>query len=643
MFSKLESVKCMLSYICFRYHYQYLTIADCYIYNYHNFLFFKYFIHYVLILLNSFVSLLNLTKLTLNRISLPCIRINYHPVLNSLKLLKIKYFLLFLSFLTVLTNINNVNALSSVSVGKVRGSLPYITFDGGQTKVTKLSSLLIMRTPDGRTFVPENDVTIIFPNSIIDSSNPRNPIEVPDGTRWQDIGTFVPLGSGQAYDSAISINDLLWSRSLWYDVDGDNNYYGTGYMALKWQDSSGADISNFVKTHQDWQLDPCDSPYRLTITVTNSDFSTQYGIPREVKGNVGSSHTYYLRPKITTPYVCYARPPDVSNDSTSGSGLPDLNGSAWVAGKGFKPQDIYYPPKNFPTIGGKNLSFDLIIAGLTAQQVLEGYGDGIIYGVNFEDNNPPKDGRENLNTKSDDNKVDFSVRTFNLMAKLSIAPNQDINTGNKLRITIWANSGIVIVPVITRGSAFYIDYKATNTRLYSFKIKKWFVVADRTCEEFYTPVDVNAPMTHTYFHDPAISDLTNANGFTWNGGIPGRNINNYRREITSYSSYVFENHRKGWKPREYWGVNLINGGLFSEWGNITEATHPNSDFGQGGNYFTNNEYEKTPKRDNKGKIVKDKKGNIIYEYKYYTVASYDGRISQSSEAKHICMFFGASY
>lgn len=159
----------MLSYICFRYHYQYLTIADCYIYNYHNFLFFKYFIHYIFILLNSFVSLLNLTKLTLNRISLPYIRINYNPALNSLKLLKIKYFLLFLSFLTVLTNINNVNALSSVSVGKVRGSLPYITFDGGQTKETKLTSLLTMRLADGRVYVPENGITMIYPNAIVDT------------------------------------------------------------------------------------------------------------------------------------------------------------------------------------------------------------------------------------------------------------------------------------------------------------------------------------------------------------------------------------------------------------------------------------------------------------------------------------------
>ncbi|OCG21564.1 hypothetical protein A9G11_08255 [Gilliamella sp. wkB108] len=540
-------------------------------------------------------------------------------------------------------SINKVNALTAITAREVIGSLPYITFDEGQTKVTKLSSLLVMRNPDGRTFIPENDVTILFPNSIVDSSNPRNPIEVPAGTRWQDIGTFVPLSSGNDYNSMIDLNSVLGYN--WQDPDGDNNFKATGTISLFWQDSSGADISNFVKMHQDWQLDPCDSPYRLTIAVTNSDFSTQYGIPREVKGNVGSSHTYYLRPKITTPYVCYARPPDVSNDSTSGSGLPDLNGSAWVAGKGFKPQDIYYPPKNFPTIGGEGLFFDLIIAGLTAQQVLEGYDNGILSGVNFEDNNPPKDGRENLNTRTvGDDGLIHTVGTSNLMAKLSIAPNQDINTGNKLRITISSNTGVVTLPIITRGSAFYIDYKATNTRLYSFKIKKWFFVADRICEDLYKkPLYIYAPMTYTYYHEPAISDLTNANGFTWNGGIPGRNINNYRREITSYSSYVFENHRNPWRPREYWGVNLINGGLFSEWGNITEATRPNSGFGQGGNYLTNNEYEKTPKRDNKGKIVKDKKGNIIYEYKYYTVASYDGRISKSSEAKHICMFFGATY
>lgn len=632
----------MLSYIRFIYHYLYRAIADCYVYNYHNLLFFKYFIRYFIVLLNFFISLINLPKLALNIISYSCIRINYNLELNCLKLLKIKYLLLFLFFLT---NINNANALSSVSVGKVKGSLPYITFDGGKTKVTKLSSLLVMGNPDGRFFIPEEDQAMLYPNSIIDSSNAREPIEVPVSTSWKDIVTLVPLDSGKGSNSAIDLKSLLVSKLYWRDKDGDGNFDATGSLTLTWQDSSGKDISKMIKEHPDEKLDPCDSPYRLTIAVTNSDFSTQYGIPREVKGNVGSSHTYYLRPKITTPYVCYARPPDVSNDSTSGSGLPDLNGSAWVAGKGFKPQDIYYPPKNFPTIGGEGLFFDLIIAGLTAQQVLEGYDNGILSGVNFEDNNPPKDGRENLNTRTvGDDGLIHTVGTSNLMAKLSIAPNQDINTGNKLRITISSNTGVVTLPIITRGSAFYIDYKATNTRLYSFKIKKWFFVADRICEDLYKkPLYIYAPMTYTYYHEPAISDLTNANGFTWNGGIPGRNINNYRREITSYSSYVFENHRNPWRPREYWGVNLINGGLFSEWGNITEATRPNSGFGQGGNYLTNNEYEKTPKRDNKGKIVKDKKGNIIYEYKYYTVASYDGRISKSSEAKHICMFFGATY
>lgn len=633
----------MLSYICFRYHYQYRTIADCYIYDYHNFLFFKYFIHYVLILLNSFVALLNLTKLTLNRISLPYIRINYNPALNSLKLLKIKYFLLFLSFLTVLTNINNVNALSSVSVGKVRGSLPYITFDGGQTKETKLTSLLTIRLADGRVYVPENGITMIYPNAIVDTSSPRVPIEVPvENNHFSDVFTFVPLSSGNSNISSIDLNTLFGSHYFWQDDDGDGYFSSSGQVTLKWQDSSGADVSSIAKEHPDWGFDPCQSPYRLTISVTNSDISTQYGIPRIGGSVLGSSHTYYLRPKITTPYVCYARPPNISNDSTSGSGLPDLNGSAWVAGLGFKPQDIYYPPKNFPTTGANNLSFDLVIAGLTAQQVLEGYSNGIINGVNFEDNNPPKDGHErfNITNKTGTTKVGYTYVRLNV--KLSIAPNQDINTGNKLRVTILP---LRLNEVITDGSAFYIDYKATNTRLYSFKIKRWFWIAEpgRTCQSYeYFPGLM--PTKFGLYEEPPISDLTNANGFTWNGGISGRNINNYRREISTYRSYLIQGNKDDWRTKYYWLMDTINGGLFSEWGNITKEQHPDSGLTQG-NYITRSEYYKEPKKDNWGQFIRDIYGNIVYEYKYYSVASYDGRILQGpgSETNRLCVFFGSAF
>lgn len=582
-------------------YYQDFLEDGTYIIRYHCFVFYQKLFQHFLILLASLNFFKKNPRSFSARLLYLITDINDSPTSNILKYLKLRYFIHnFFVFLIVLMPINKVNALSAVTAREVIGSLPYITFDEGQTKITKLSSLLVMRNPDGRTFVPENDVTILFPNSIVDSSNPRNPIEVPAGTRWQDIGTFVPLGSGNGYNSVIDLNSVLGLYHRWQDPDGDNNFYATGIISLFWHDSSGADISNFVKTHQDWQLDPCNSPYRLTLNVTYSSISTQYGIPRS-GGIDGSSHTYYIRPKITTPYVCFARPPNITNDSTSGSGYPDLDSSQWVAGQGFKPQDIYYPPKNFPTLAADNLSFDLVIAGLTAQQVIDGYSDGIVPVAGFDDGRP-KQGELVCRispTCGDDRKVET------IYIKLSIAPNQDVNTGNKLRLTFFGpNFNHIAFPTRLELPTFYIDYKATGTRLYSFSIYRWFILVPRgqnkTCTQF-SKKGLNWAI-------PEISFFTNANGYTWNNGISGRNINNYRRQISTYSSYWDKiEFQVGKKKRIYDRVRLTtkNGGLFSEWGYMFEGAYPGTDWSDG-DYLTSNTYA-----NNQNYYVSSYDGSII--------------------------------
>lgn len=582
-------------------YYQDFLEDGTYIIRYHCFVFYQKSFQHFLILLASFNFFKKNSRSFSVRLLYLITDINDSPTSNAPRCLKLKYFLsTFILFLLVLMSINKVSALTAITAKEITGSLPYITYDGGQTKITKLSSLLVMRNPDGRTFIPENDVTILFPNSIVDSSNPRNPIEVPAGSRWQDIGTFVPLGSGDGYNPSIDLNSLLGLNHNWQDLDGDNNFYVSGNLTLIIQSSSGADISNWVKTHQDWEVYPCDAPYRLTISVTNSDFSTQYGIPRIGFTN-GSSHTYYLRPKITTPYVCFARPPNITNDSTSGSGYPDLDSSQWVAGQGFKPQDIYYPPKNFPTLAADNLSFDLVIAGLTAQQVIDGYSDGIVPVAGFDDGRP-KQGEYVCRispTCGDDKKVET------IYIKLSIAPNQDVNTGNKLRLTFFGpNFNHIAFPTHYALPTFYIDYKATGTRLYSFSIYRWFILVPRgqnkTCTQF-SKKGLNWVI-------PDISFFTNANGYTWNNGISGRNINNYRRQISTYSSFWDKiEFQVGKKKRIYDRVRLAtkNGGLFSEWGYMFEGAYPGTDWSNG-DYLTSNTYA-----NNQNYYVSSYDGSII--------------------------------
>lgn len=520
-------------------YYQDFLEDGTYIIRYHCFVFYQKLFQHFLILLASF----NFFKK------------NSRSFL--LKYLKLRYFIHnFFVFLIVLMTINKVNALSAVTVREVIGSLPYITFDDGQTKITKLSSLLVMKNPDGRVFIPENDVTILFPNSIVDSSNPRNPIEVPTGTRWQDIGTFVPLGSGNGYNSNIDLNSLVGLNQHWQDPDGDGNFYATGNLALIWQDSSGADVSSIIKAHPDWLVDPCNSPYRLTVSVTNSDLSTQYGIPRIGVTN-GSSHTYYFRPKITTPYVCYARPGDTPNNYAP---LQDVNGARWVAGQGFTVDlSDQWGRSNFPRTGSNNLFFDLVLAGVTAQEVFEGYGSNLING-----HKPPKA----VGTIAGPYKV---VQRPKL--QLSIAPNQDVNTGNRLRVTLKgpAYNRNDNPKVSTYGTQFFdIYHMASGTLLYKFTLLQWHVVvpddvvkASKKPEYICTTLDgASVGKEGEYFsvryQYPRIHDLTNANAYTWSGGIPGRNINNYRREI----------------GRAY----AKNTGFFNEWGIVNKLTYPDSDW-----------------------------------------------------------------
>jgi hypothetical protein len=71
--------------------------------------------------------------------------------------------------------------------------------------------------------------------------------------------------------------------------------------------------------------------------------------------------------------VCYAQP-NLSNDSSNNTVYKDLDGPDWVKGKGFVPQDINNPQRNFPSTGTNNVYFYLLLANVTPEEIISANG-----------------------------------------------------------------------------------------------------------------------------------------------------------------------------------------------------------------------------------------------------------------------------
>ncbi|OCG56721.1 hypothetical protein A9G38_09600 [Gilliamella sp. Imp1-1] len=84
-------------------------------------------------------------------------------------------------------------ALSATTSERIHGTAPYLTFDGGVTKMTEIKELLGIKLSDGRTFTPQNN-----------PSSPTALIKLPNvGDTFADIEMIVPPSS-----DSININDL---------------------------------------------------------------------------------------------------------------------------------------------------------------------------------------------------------------------------------------------------------------------------------------------------------------------------------------------------------------------------------------------------------------------------------------------------
>ena len=229
-------------------------------------------------------------------------------------------------------------ALTTKTTNIIYGSAPYLTFDGGRTRVTNTEALLGITLSDGRTFTPTTN-----------NSSSTNPIELPaSGQSFNDIGMLVPRNT-----NSIALSSLIGTPyNYWGDDDGD----GQGIDGITATGSLSLSIVNRWNepVARNQVLNICrEAPYKLTLSNTEGTLTTRYGVPNESRFTAGNA-TYYINPKGTQ--ICYAEPGYAGTNHSR----PDF-----IAGLGFRSQS-FTPSSyglNFPTTGANKLYFYLLIAG----------------------------------------------------------------------------------------------------------------------------------------------------------------------------------------------------------------------------------------------------------------------------------------
>ncbi|WP_176701876.1 hypothetical protein, partial [Gilliamella sp. GillExp13] len=301
-------------------------------------------------------------------------------------------------------------------------------------------------------------------------------------------------------------------------------------LKIKWQNLYGQDITNYVKDNSDKALNGCDAPYQLTLEVEDVSIKTEYGIPSESDKFTGNRHTYYLYPKMDKPQFCYAMPNleydwhsnDIPYDGAVSS-LNDPHGD-WNKYRGFYAYNPANPGANFPTTGSHNLFFYLSVAGMKAQDIVNKNGrtistGGVTLTLNAENTLPTG------------------------LVKINLTGPKESNPGS-------------FIP-----STFYLHDK-NNDPLYSFRLERWYVTKKGGAGGYQNAVAFCNNFNGGGYRMTKVLDFTNARRgedivVDWQNGIAdGASL----RKI----SYI---------TNGYW-----MGGLFSEWGRVTQIYYKDSDW-----------------------------------------------------------------
>ncbi|MDF7668000.1 hypothetical protein PT273_09120 [Orbaceae bacterium ESL0727] len=375
----------------------------------------------------------------------------YHPHRQRLSATTILIALLGMS------GVFNANALSVKTANAIQGTPPYLTFDGGVTKVTNVDELLAITLSDGTRYTPSTN-----------SSSASNPIVLPvAGQTLADVQMAIPANL-----DSIALNSLISAPyNYWGDENGDgqgsNGITATGTVSIRVYDSN----NKLLKRND--VLNRCNaSYYRVVLNSTAGTLTTKYGSPRN-NNFTASNVTYYIKPRMDDPYACYAQP----NLTYSGG---NYNGRAdqWSETKGFILQDINNPSANFPTKGMNGLFFNLTLI------------NAVVSDLSYE-----------MQPTSSD--INLTISGSGNVTKVTLVGPKD---GDPVGLTSGSWK-----PTFT----LYATKNGTKTKIYTFKISNWFIVTPGS--NYTYNGDFCKQRYGGYYRIPEARELIN--GYLWGSGI----------------------------------------------------------------------------------------------------------------------------
>ncbi|NUF26720.1 hypothetical protein [Gilliamella sp. ESL0254] len=432
------------------------------------------------------------------------------------------------ALLLLLSYKQDTEALTVKTTNTIYGSAPYLTFDGGPTKVTDTDTFLAIELPDGRTITPSTN-----------TSSSINPIRLPNGNfTFNDIHMVLPSGS-----DSISLNNLI-TQGKWGDDDGDgqgvNGVTASGSIDLIIKDKDGNTINRSDS------LSICGAPYKVTLSSTGGNLVTQYGVPNRSTFGGGTAE-YYIT--LSSPVICSVRPNLLLGGTT---GIDSRDGpyragpsNIWNPDKGFLVQStssLSYD-RNFPTTGSDGLYFDLDIGGIDGSQLSWSiYTSGDISATVIWTR--PRSGSHQdpfMGTVQNDAWIrnkSRNVTRVTLNGPRASSSQINSNYPSSLRR-----------PSLPQTFELVGRDRSGNEVKYGFVLRQWFVNRDVQMAH----VSNQATWCNSLgYRMPRVSDLTNAKCGVDNSWFPC--VNGIDGASPSSDGYYYQRH--------------IGAGFFTEWGSM---------------------------------------------------------------------------
>ncbi|OCF95383.1 hypothetical protein A9G08_00675 [Gilliamella sp. wkB195] len=379
---------------------------------------------------------------------------------------------IFLPLVLLLIPFYSSHALTAKTSNMIRGNAPYLTFDGGKTRVLNIEALLGITLSNGKQYTTTTN-----------TSSSSNPIELPvAGQSFADIDMIVPTNV-----DLITLKTLIGPpNNYWGDDDGDDEIKVNGFLELSLVDYRNRTVS------RNTVLRPCNAPYEVILTNTNGTLTTRYGIPNSSDFNP-SRVTYFVKPKGQE--ICFATP-SLSFEGNGGvkAGPPEI----FDPSLGFLPQSTDSYGKNFPTTGANNMYFDLSIAGNKQALSWSPVSRGGI-------------------TATMSNSTATGVRVT--------------LTGPVATESQWnsSNPGPITKPTLPQ--TFELVGRDSSGKAivkYGFTLKQWFVNRGKT---YYSYPSMESWCNSIGYRLPKVKDLTNAKRYEITGGTPSSSGDYYMRTI----------------------------------------------------------------------------------------------------------------